>query len=130
MTGALRGQEGDDNSIGAFFTSMFGDHGNDELRGNAGEDGLEGDQGTDQHFGGADNDYIDAVSQDEPGTQDLVDCGGGYDTAVVSEPEDIVSGNCEEVTDVNAVAADPATTTEQEQQQQAEAFVQENGLQP
>jgi Ca2+-binding RTX toxin-like protein len=127
----LRGQEGDENDRGAFFPSMFGGQGDDELYGGPGEDGMEGEQGTDEHYGGTDNDYIDAVVDDELGTQDLVDCGSGYDTAVVREPEDIVRGNCEEVTDVNAVAAAPGTTTDQEQQQQAaEAFLQENGLQP
>jgi hypothetical protein len=59
----------------------------------------------------------------------LFDCGSGFDTAVVREPEDIVSANCEDRTVVTTVAAAPGPT-DQEQQQQAEAFVQENGLQP
>jgi hypothetical protein len=86
------------------------------------------DQGTDEHYGGRDNDFIDAVSGDELGTQDLVDCGGGFDTAVVREPEDNVLGNCEEVTEVTTVAAAPGTATDQEQQQQAaEAFLAGRG---
>jgi Ca2+-binding RTX toxin-like protein len=115
----LRGQEGDDNDRGAFYTAMFGGLGDDELYGGPGEDGMEGEQGTDEHFGGRDNDYIDAVVDDELGTQDLVDCGSGYDTAEVREPEDIVRDNCEEVTEVTTVAAAPGTTTNQDQQQQA-----------
>jgi Ca2+-binding RTX toxin-like protein len=127
----LRGEEGDDSQSGAFFTSMFGDEGNDVLRGGPGDDGMEGQDGTDQHFGGADNDFIDAVSQDESGTQDLVDCGTGNDTARVREPEDIVRGNCEEVIEEMAITTAPDSgTTDAEQQQQAEAFLQEHGLQP
>jgi Ca2+-binding RTX toxin-like protein len=127
----IRGEEGDDSQSGAFFTSMFGDLGNDVLRGGPGDDGMEGEEGTDQHFGGDDNDFIDAVNDDEVGTQDLVDCGSGNDTAIVREPEDIVRGNCEEVTEVSTIAADTGAADGAEQQQQAaEAFLQEHGLQP
>jgi Ca2+-binding RTX toxin-like protein len=127
----LRGQEGDDSQSGAFFTAMFGDPGDDELRGGPGDDAMEGEEGTDQHFGGDDNDFIDAVNDDEVGTHDLVDCGSGNDTAIVREPEDIVRGNCEDVTEVSTIAADTGAPDGEEQQQQAaEAFLQENGLQP
>ena len=123
----LRGQEGDDNSIGALFPSMYGNGGDDELYGGPGEDGLEGDQGTDEHYGGRDNDFIDAVSGDELGTQDLVDCGGGFDTAVVREPEDIVRDNCEDVTEESTIAADTGTADEEQRQQAAEAFLAGRG---
>jgi hypothetical protein len=126
----IRGQEGNDRDEGAFFAILFGEEGDDEIYGGPGEDGLAGQQGTDKHFGGRNADFIDAVSQDEFGTQDLVDCGSGFDTAVVREPEDIVRANCEDRTVVTTVAAAPGTTNDQEQQQQQEAFVQENGLQP
>lgn len=78
---------------------MFGREGDDELYGGHGEDGMQGDQGTDKHFGGRDNDFIDAAVSETPATDapDVVDCGSGYDTARV-RPMDIVGENCEEVT--------------------------------
>jgi hypothetical protein len=57
--------------------------------------------------------------------RDLVDCGIGFDTAEV-RPNDRVRGNCEEVTVLTMIAADPGTTEEQ-QQQQREAFLQSSG---
>ena len=99
----------------SFFTSLYGNAGDDELYGGPGEDGMEGDQGTDEHYGGSGHDFIDAVVGDELGTQsDLVDCGVGLDTAVVREPEDIVRGNCEDVTQVTTIAADPGTASDEE----------------
>lgn len=131
-TGAdiLRGQAGDECG-GPENVEMFGDEGNDDLFGNAGEDCMEGDEGTDEHFGGADNDFIDAASQDPVGTPDVVDCGGGVDTAVVRRDEDNVRNNCENIIDLSSarVAVFDETTAE-EQQQQREAFLVEHGLAP
>jgi hypothetical protein len=82
------------------------------------------------HYGGDANDYIDAASQETPSTDapDLVDCGGGFDTAVF-RPSDRVLANCEErilVADTTTVA--PAlVTTNEEQQQQSEVFQSGNG---
>jgi Ca2+-binding RTX toxin-like protein len=141
----LRGQDGDecfqDSAEGIIFFQMFGDEGNDDLFGNAGEDCMEGEEGTDEHYGGADNDVIDAldgdldpVTGDPLGTHDVVDCGGGFDHAAVNRDEDIVRGNCEDVFDISATstAVAPPTfgTTEEEQQQAREAFIQEHGLAP
>jgi Ca2+-binding RTX toxin-like protein len=126
----LRGQDGDECTGPLNDAAMFGDEGNDDLFGGSGEDCMVGEEGTDEHYGGDNNDFINAVSQDTVGTQDLVDCGSGVDTAVVREPEDIVRANCENVTDVSTTrVADPGTTDE-EQQLQREAFIQEHGLQP
>jgi Ca2+-binding RTX toxin-like protein len=125
----LRGQEGNDRDEGFFYPLLFGGGGDDELYGGPGEDGLEGEQGTDEHFGGRDNDFIDAVTDDELGTQDVVDCGSGFDRAEVREPEDIVSANCEEVIERMAITTGPdsGTTDDAVQQQQREAFLQEHG---
>jgi Ca2+-binding RTX toxin-like protein len=140
-TGAdiLRGQDGDECEGPYVFAWMYGDQGGDQLYGNAGEDCMEGEEGTDEHYGGNDNDFIDAVDDDgDPetgapvGTHDLVDCGSGVDTAVVNSDEDIVRGNCENVVDVATSAttqAQPAGTTDEDQQQAKEAFIQEHGLQ-
>jgi Ca2+-binding RTX toxin-like protein len=133
----LRGQDGDE-CDGPFEVLMFGGQGNDKLYGGEGEDCMAGEAGTDEHFGGADNDLIDAADGDpetgEPlGTHDLVDCGGGVDVAIVNSDEDIVRANCENLVDVAPSAttrlAPPAGTTDEEQQQQKEAFIQEHGLQ-
>jgi Ca2+-binding RTX toxin-like protein len=107
---------------------MFGDEGDDELYGGPGDDAMEGEEGTDEHFGGQDNDYIDAADQDVGDASDLVDCGGGNDTAEVL-PNDIVRGNCEEVIEVVAITTgtDSGTTDDEEQQQQSEAFRQQRG---
>ena len=60
--------------------------------------------GTDEHFGGADNDYIDAVVDSTRLDARLGGLWGGHDTAVAREPEDFVRDNCEEVTEVTTVA--------------------------
>jgi Ca2+-binding RTX toxin-like protein len=131
----LRGQDGDECFSTPDFVGieMFGDEGNDELYGNAGEDCMMGEEGTDEHYGGDNNDFIDSVSGDTPGTRDLVDCGSGFDTAVVNREEDIVRGNCENVDDVATTTtrvAQPAVTTDEDQQQIKDAFLQEHGLAP
>jgi Ca2+-binding RTX toxin-like protein len=135
----IRGGDGDECFGVINAASLFGDEGNDDIFGGNGEDCMEGDAGTDEHFGGNDNDFIDAVSGDiDPvtgplGTQDLVDCGSGFDTAIVNGEEDIVRANCEDVEDVTETTtrvAPPASgTSEEERQQIREDFIQEHGLQ-
>ena len=128
----LRGQAGDEcfSGSGFFGVEMFGDEGNDDLFGGTGEDCMEGEEGTDEHYGGDNNDFIDAVDEDELGTRDVVDCGGGFDTAEVREPEDIVRGNCENVIEQMAITTSDSGTTDEDQQLQKEAFLQEHGLAP
>jgi hypothetical protein len=63
---------------------------------------MEGDFGTDEHYGGPDNDFIDAARDERFATDapDLVECGGGLDTALVL-PNDIVNEeSCEDVFNV------------------------------
>jgi Ca2+-binding RTX toxin-like protein len=136
----LRGQAGDECPFADIsFSFLVGDEGNDELYGGTGNDCLEGQEGTDQHFGGDDNDFINAVNDDTdfntgqpPGTHDLVDCGSGFDSAIVNSDEDIVRGNCEDVEDVAATTTGtpPAQMSHPDQQQLREAFIQEYGLAP
>ena len=85
---------------------MFGDPGNDELYGGTGDDSMEGEEGRDRHFGGPDNDFIDAASDETLASdpRDLVDCGDGHDTALVL-PNDVVGENCEDV--FNVFPGDP-----------------------
>jgi Ca2+-binding RTX toxin-like protein len=95
----IRGQEGDDRDEGDFYAMLIGEGGDDEIYGGDGEDGLAGQQGTDKHFGGRDDDFIDAAQGEAaPGqtdAPDVVDCGSGFDTVRVL-PNDDVSPNCEE----------------------------------
>jgi hypothetical protein len=129
----LRCQEGSEHGDTPQSAFMFGDPGNGKLYGWPGEDAMQGEEGTDEHYGGDNNDFIDSVSGDTPGTRDLVDCGSGFDTAVVNREEDIVRGNCENVDDVATTTtrvAQPAVTTDEDQQQIKDAFLQEHGLAP
>jgi Ca2+-binding RTX toxin-like protein len=133
----LRGQGGSEH-LGPTGPTMFGDQGDDKLFGGPGEDGMEGEEGTDEHYGGDNNDFINAVDvavdpvTGDPvpvGTRDLVDCGSGFDTAVFNSDEDIVLGNCEEPIDTaeDTIVAPALVTTNEEQQQMSEAFESGNG---
>jgi large repetitive protein len=109
---------------------MFGDPGNDKLYGWPGEDAMQGEEGTDEHYGGKNDDFIDAADNEQtPDTDapDLVDCGSGFDTALVL-PNDIVRDNCEDVTDVSATpVAASGTTGDEGQQRQRKAFLHKRG---
>jgi Ca2+-binding RTX toxin-like protein len=80
---------------------MVGGPGDDILRGGTGDDAMVGLQGTDEHHGGPGNDFIDAAANERFATdaRDVVDCGDGFDTALVL-PADIVADNCEDVFNV------------------------------
>jgi hypothetical protein len=73
---------------------ISGGTGKDELHGGAGGDSLSGGGGDDVILAGPGDDVIRSNAAD-PGT-DLVDCGGGYDTAYLT-PATFVRG-CEQVT--------------------------------
>ena len=89
---------------------------------------MEGEEDADEHYGVKNDDFIDAADDDSPeDPPDLVDCGSGVDTAVVRS-NDIVRGNCENVTEVMAITTGPDSgTTAEEQQQQREAFLSGGG---
>ena len=132
----LRGQEGDDSAGGQGnpqSTSMFGDEGNDDLFGGPGEDGGRR-RGYRRALRRRNADFIDAAANEAPGATDapdLVDCGSGFDTALVL-PNDTVRSNCEDVTDVSTIArvGDPGTTDDEGQQRQKELFLQSSGGTP
>ena len=70
---------------------------NDTLRGLGGGDTLIGRGDSDRLFGGDGNDFINAVDPGR-GEDDLVNCGAGFDRALVDPgTEDVVMGNCERV---------------------------------
>jgi glucose/arabinose dehydrogenase len=72
--------------------TLNGRGGDDELRGLGGNDLLDGGPGRDRLYGGSGNDRL--LARD--GQRDLVDCGGGHDTAVV-DATDVVRA-CERIT--------------------------------
>ena len=70
---------------------------NDTLRGLGGRDVLIGRGDSDRLFGGSGNDLINAVDPGRP-EGDLVNCGAGFDRALVDpSTEDRVMNNCERV---------------------------------
>jgi len=80
----LRGRDGND--------CIIGGAGNDMLRGVVGNDQLFGRGGDDLLTGHHGNDYLDGGL----GTDEMR-CGGGIDTAIVSDSSDIFTKNCEEI---------------------------------
>lgn len=83
--------------------SVFGKGGPDRLVGGRGADTLTGGPGPDRLFGGPGSDRI--LARD--GVADVVDCGPGWDVAVV-DPIDQVSGDCEVVNGGAEDTAPPA----------------------
>jgi Ca2+-binding RTX toxin-like protein len=70
---------------------------NDTLRGLGGRDVLIGGGDSDRLYGGDGNDIINAVDPGRP-EDDLVNCGAGFDRALIDpSTEDRVMNNCERV---------------------------------
>jgi len=130
----LRGQAGDESEAGdPTDAAMFGGLGNDQLYGGTGDDSMEGEEGTDEHYGGPGNDFIDAANEERFATDapDVVDCGDGFDTAVVL-PNDTVSENCEDVFndfpgEGPVVAAASEGAGDADQQRLTERFLEKRG---
>ena len=108
---SLRGDGGDDYLSGGLGTDklrgeggqdiVHGGAGNDDLRGGRGHDLVRGEGGDDEVHGGEGNDRLygglgDDRIQSDGGERDVVNCGRGRD-AVVADPLDRVSQNCERV---------------------------------
>lgn len=89
----LAGAKKSDRLIGrAGADRLSGKQGNDEIRGGADGDKLIGGVGYDQMYGDSGDDLIRA----RDGQADLVECGDGFDRAVVDLEEDGVY-DCEEL---------------------------------
>ena len=84
----INGLGGDDN--------LYGGEGRDDIEGGGGEDYIVGGKGRDTVFASRGDDFVDTADEQF----DFVNCGGGDDTAVVDE-DDNVSSNCEDVFEVN-----------------------------
>ena len=78
-----------------FCSALYGDEGNDTIKGGKGKDYMEGEQGRDVHDGGPGDDVIDAANEDT-GAKDKVICGDGKDI-VFANPNDKVADDCEKV---------------------------------
>jgi Ca2+-binding RTX toxin-like protein len=86
----LRGNKGNDRlSGGAGNDRLVGGAGHDRLSGGDGDDVLKGGRGRNTYRGGAGRDVIAARN----GTRDVVDCGGGSDTARVDAADRVT--HCE-----------------------------------
>ena len=87
---------------------MFGGPGDDDLYGGNGDDAIAGEEGADEHYGGPDNDFIDATDSFAEDDPDSVDGGGGFDTCIVNENDTPVV-TCERIeTPPNLAAATAA----------------------
>ena len=124
----LRGEDGSE-TLSRILLLMYGGRGNDELYGGNGDDGMAGQAGRDRHYGGRDDDLIDAtVGERGIDARDFVDCGRGNDLAIVL-PNDRVLGNCEDVERqqviIGVAAQEAQASAEEEQQRVLERFLAE-----
>jgi Ca2+-binding RTX toxin-like protein len=118
----IYGDDGPDNGCGGaeVCANLYGDTGDDTIYGGQGDDGMEGEQGSDSLYGGEGSDWLDAADEETVGDSDFVDCGPGYDYALVNEDDTVV--NCEEVETVPPPTEDPdAATVAQEHASQERA---------
>jgi hypothetical protein len=69
--------------------------GDDEFVSGSCDDYLEGNQGNDRLSGGAGDDVINGVTDESPGSTDLIDCGAGDDVVFANEDDQVA--NCEDV---------------------------------
>lgn len=104
----ISGSGGDDSIFGKGGDDrLYGDSGRDRVSGGADPDDIFGGKGADDLFGKGGDDYMN--SSDNRGG-DFVDCGPGFDSAVIDavdfgSPTDPIEGNdtavnCEDVTTV------------------------------
>ena len=72
-----------------------GGHGNDVLYGGPGDDVMWPGAGVDVQYGGRGNDVLHALANDNQ--PDVIDCGPGFDTAVVLAHDPVRLHGCEKV---------------------------------
>ncbi|HEX8645358.1 MAG TPA: calcium-binding protein, partial [Thermoleophilaceae bacterium] len=101
----LRGLGGDDRILGLGGADcLFGDAGDDRVEGGDGDDELDGGSGDDRLIGGAGYDTVRGGSGDDVIDSrgkgwDTIDCGAGYDRALVGDLDRV--RNCERVQNVD-----------------------------
>jgi Ca2+-binding RTX toxin-like protein len=81
---------------------VFGDGGNDHIRGGKGNDGLAGSAGEDEILGEEGDDVLFGVDGEDPPEADLVDGGRGRDVCFVDDLD--VVRNCERIIEVSVAA--------------------------
>jgi Ca2+-binding RTX toxin-like protein len=99
----IRGTPGDDVLVGTPNGDLiYGGAGNDVIRGHAGNDVLYGGHGNDVmwpgagvdvQYGGQGNDVLHALANDNQA--DILDCGPGFDTAIVIRNDPARFRGCE-----------------------------------
>jgi Ca2+-binding RTX toxin-like protein len=73
---------------------VFGNDGNDSIRGGKGNDGLVGGNGRDEVYGEDGDDFLDGISESVP-VADLLDGGRGRDICVADDLDTVI--RCEQV---------------------------------
>jgi hypothetical protein len=112
---------------------MTGGPGDDRVGGGHGSDDVRGDEGSDDLHGSRGNDEINAAFLETAGSVDTVGCGRGIHEVIANE-NDVVSGNCEQVSrvpDASAateagVAASSSDSTDADQEKARQEFLANN----
>ena len=78
-----------------------GDGGNDHLKGGGGNDEVEGSSGNDEIIPGEGDDVVlagagnDLIYARDTASEDVIDCGGGFDKVETIHRDDRTKSNCE-----------------------------------
>ncbi len=116
----VEGAAGDDTLDGGpGDDKIFGWTGDDTMTGGDGGDQMEGQQGSDTIDAGDGDDYIDAETDETPGSIDTITCGDGEDEVRANDNDD-VAADCEHVTSV----PDAASALSAKEQQAAAATME------
>jgi Ca2+-binding RTX toxin-like protein len=92
----VRAHDGNDVVWGAMGDDVLrGGPGNDVLYGGAGGDVMWPGAGVDVQYGGPGNDVLHALANDNQ--PDIIDCGQGFDTAIVIEHDPARFHSCEKI---------------------------------
>jgi Ca2+-binding RTX toxin-like protein len=123
----IHGGRGSENItiVGQTLPLLYGGPGDDYINGGRESDAMEGEAGDDTLKGGKGQDFIDAANDEGVGDVDDVDCGPGYDTAIVNTGD--TYARCEDVT----IVPDPTletsvSSTDARQDRARRAFLRAN----
>jgi len=93
---SVRAHDGNDVVFGGLGDDVLrGGSGNDVLYGNAGADVMWPGAGVDVQYGGPGNDVLHALANDNQ--PDILDCGQGFDTAIVIAHDPARFHGCEKI---------------------------------
>ena len=77
--------------------ALYGDSGNDVIKGRAGKDAIFGDSGSDDVFGGRGDDRLVLAERRRPARDGVIDCGAGRDHALIDRKDPAPAHSCEDV---------------------------------